>query len=136
MCATTRMTRSKTSLLNKEIVDEEKQKKIEDLKKDISNLVNIDFAKTFGLNEESANGEEKSIKSTEPQQPKEDDGLRKRKSVDKDPVVEEVATKVVDEGVKYSGYLKYTNKNIISILIASLIVIIVFVYINSKTKVF
>jgi hypothetical protein len=136
MCATTRMTRSKTSLLNKEIVNEEKQKKIEDLKKDISNLVNIDFAKTFGLNDESACSEEKFIKATQQQQPTEEEGLRKRKSLEKDSVVDEVATKVVDEGVKYSGYLKYTNKNIISILLASLIVIIVFVYITNKTKLF
>ena len=133
----TRMTRSKTMLLNKEeevVVDggEENaaKKMIEDLKKDIADLVNMDLAKEMGLSEETKISEPEVV----------DEGLRKRKSVEKEIVVDaeqqEAEKKGIEDGFKYSGYLKYKNKNIFSIVVASLVVIFIFVVFFSKVTSF
>ena len=131
------MTRSKTMLLNKEeevVVDggEENaaKKMIEDLKKDIADLVNMDLAKEMGLSEETKISEPEVV----------DEGLRKRKSVEKEIVVDaeqqEAEKKGIEDGFKYSGYLKYKNKNIFSIVVASLVVIFIFVVFFSKVTSF
>ena len=77
------------------------KRRIEDLKKDIADLVNMDLAKEMGLSEETKISEPEVV----------DEGLRKRKSVEKEIVVDaeqqEAEKKGIEDGFKYSGYLKY-----------------------------
>lgn len=130
------MTRSKSSLLNK--ADEEKRKKIEDLKNDISNLVNPDnFAKQIGLDSSSTSidsGVEVDSKLT-PNHVDNEDGegvvLRLRKKGAKAANTDEMIAS--SNEFKYSGYLKYKNKDIFKILFASILVVIFFFVISRST---
>lgn len=121
-----RVTRSQTTL-----ADNEKQESIERLKKEISDLTSVDkFLQKSTLL--SGIDVAKEIKSNSDEIEK----LRKRRSASKTKSSannKENQEPKDDEKFKYSGYLKYKNSNIFCIIMATLLVLVLFIIISRAT---